>query len=134
MRLTTLAAIALVFTASQVEAVELHAHQKSAAGAHIRRRPSPARALAQQKSKAHGKSDAKKLNFGKLKDKLNKAKSWAMKEADKVKEDAANIKGAIDSGDYAGALEAAKADIGDLGEDGRAAVDDVKQSAEDVQE
>ena len=94
----------------------------------MRRVPCSATALAQQKS------NAEKLNFGKLKDKLNKAKKWASKEADKVKSDAAAVKSAIDSGDYAGALESAKESAADLGNDGKAAVDDVKQSAEDVQE
>ena len=77
MRISTLFAL---FAIANVEAVELHSHQKAVSGAHAKRMP---RALAQQKSKAKNE----KLNFNKLKQKAAKAKEWAQAEAAKVQED-----------------------------------------------
>ena len=123
MRFSTLFAAALVI--ANVDAVELHSHQKVAAGAsartHARRAASPPRALAQKTSLAQAQANAKKFNMNKLKNKAAKAKSWAADEAAKVKEDAAAAKDAYASGGLQGALDSAKGSAADLKADGQAA-------------
>ena len=59
MKFTSILAIAVMLF--NVEAVEVHSHQKSASGAHIRRTPN---SLAQSKAKADAKWG---FNFNKLK-------------------------------------------------------------------
>lgn len=132
MRFSSLIAIALI--AVNVEAVELHSHQKVAAGARThQRKASPAKlSLAQQKSMSAAQLE--KFNFDKLKQKLAKAKSWSAEKAAEVKADAEKAKASIDSGDWAGALEGVKGDMADLGADAKAAVTDVQDSAAEVQE
>ena len=104
MKFTSILAIAVMLF--NVEAIEVHAHQKSAGGAHIRQTP---RALAQ--AKAGAKSE---FNFNKFK------KNFKNKVQD-VKQDYNGVKDSIDNKDYKGAMDQAKNNYGEYKDDGKAA-------------
>ena len=124
MRFTSIFAAAIVLNC--VDAVELHSHQKSAMGSHIRRASPHREYLAQQKSK--------KINWKKAGDKLKKAGNWAKSKGAEIKSNVADLKDSYNEGGLVAALDTAAGQASEAIDDTTDAVNWTKQAGADIKD